>query len=291
MARVPSAFVVRPDRTLLALSLTTMLLFGGGCKHHRSALRPIYAAPAPAVVVPESSCPPGVVEEYGSPYTAPSPLPPSDTSVVPQSGEPVLEPVGPDLNVPSSTRREPRQTVPTQTRRATLRSRVQSFVNDPADLFLPPKADRPWRYVVIHHSAHPTGSYAQIDHDHRESIGTACGYHFVIGNGTESEDGLIEVASRWSEQKSGAHCRDAGQPAVNDYGIGICLIGNLNDAPPTARQIEAARALVDYLSDRYNITTERVGTHAQLAQSTTACPGKHFPAEAILGGRNLARNR
>jgi N-acetyl-anhydromuramyl-L-alanine amidase AmpD len=169
----------------------------------------------------------------------------------------------------------------------TLKSRVEPFVNDPNDLFLPPKADRPWRYVVLHHSAHLTGSYAQIDREHRKNLGTdGCGYHFVIGNGSESPDGQIEVARRWSDQKAGAHCRDARSPDVNDYGIGICLIGDLDKAPPTARQIEAARALVDYLRDRYGISSDHVGTHAVLAQNPTVCPGKNFPVQAILGGRS-----
>jgi N-acetyl-anhydromuramyl-L-alanine amidase AmpD len=163
-------------------------------------------------------------------------------------------------------------------------------VNDPNDLFLPPKADRPWKYIVLHHSAHASGSYAQIDREHRHVQGwDGCGYHFVIGNGSQSPDGQIEVAQRWSDQKPGAHCRNGKTPDMNDYGIGICLIGNFDEAPPSPRQIEAARALVSYLRDRYAIPTDHVGTHAVLASGPTACPGKQFPTSAILGTRNLAQ--
>jgi N-acetyl-anhydromuramyl-L-alanine amidase AmpD len=166
---------------------------------------------------------------------------------------------------------------------------VQPFVKDPSDLFLPPKADRPWRYIVLHHSAHSSGNYAQIDREHRQALGTAgCGYHFVIGNGSGSPDGQIEIAERWSDQKGGAHCRNGKNPDVNEYGIGICLIGNFDDAPPTARQIEASRALVSYLSDRYHISSDRIGPHSLLANGPTACPGKNFPATAILGDRGFA---
>jgi N-acetyl-anhydromuramyl-L-alanine amidase AmpD len=166
---------------------------------------------------------------------------------------------------------------------------VREFVDDPADLFQPPKADRPWQYVVLHHSRSASGSYGEIDRLHREHLGTTgCGYHFVIGNGTLSQDGQIEVTRRWSDQKAGAHCRDAHNPEVNEYGIGICLVGDLDAFPPTPRQVEAAQALVAYLRARYEIPADRSGSHAHLAQNPTACPGKHFPAEAILGTRNLA---
>ena len=106
-----------------------------------------------------------------------------------------------------------------------------------------------------------------------------CGYHFVIGNGTGSRDGAIEVTRRWSEQRPGAHCRDAAHPAVNEYGIGICLVGDLDAGPPTPKQVESARALVAYLQQRYAIPPERVVTHATVSATPTACPGSRFPTE------------
>jgi N-acetyl-anhydromuramyl-L-alanine amidase AmpD len=174
-------------------------------------------------------------------------------------------------------------------RQATLREGVRPFVNDPDTLFQPPKADRPWRYIVLHHSASPTGGYDSIDQEHRKRLGwQGCGYHFVIGNGSESPDGQIEVARRWTDQKNGVHCRDARNPDVNEYGIGICLVGDLESSPPTARQVAAARALVAYLGARYQIATDHTETHAHLAASSTSCPGRLFPTQAILGARGLA---
>ena len=83
-----------------------------------------------------------------------------------------------------------------------------------------------------------------VDRDHRERLGTqGCGYHFIIGNGSESPDGRVEIASRWLNQKAGAHCRDARTPDANDYGIGVCLIGDFDESAPSARQVEAARAM------------------------------------------------
>jgi N-acetyl-anhydromuramyl-L-alanine amidase AmpD len=174
-------------------------------------------------------------------------------------------------------------------RQAALGEQVRPFVNDPDDLFAPPKADRPWKYIVLHHSASPAGGYDSIDRAHRERLGwQGCGYHFVVGNGTESPDGRIEVARRWTEQKLGVHCRDGKHPDVNEYGIGICLVGDLEKSPPTDRQVAAARALVAYLAARYNIAPDHTETHAHLAASPTSCPGRLFPAQAILGTSGLA---
>lgn len=175
-------------------------------------------------------------------------------------------------------------------RQASLGEQVKPYLDDPEDLFLPPKADRPWKYIVLHHSASETGGYASIDREHRARLGwQGCGYHFIIGNGTESADGRIEIARRWSEQKLGVHCRDGKSPDVNEYGIGICLVGDLEKSPPTDRQVAAARALVAYLNDRYRISPGRADTHAHLAATPTSCPGRMFPASAILNPAGLAR--
>jgi hypothetical protein len=182
-----------------------------------------------------------------------------------------------------------RRSAPGRLRSASLRDDLTQYTNDADDLFLPPKADRPWKYIVLHHSAGAKGSYDSIDQEHRKRLGwQGCGYHFVIGNGSESPDGRIEVSQRWANQKLGVHCRDGKNPDVSEYGIGICLVGDLESTPPTARQVAAARALVAYLSDRYQIAADHTETHAHLAASPTSCPGRHFPAQAILGSKGLA---
>jgi N-acetyl-anhydromuramyl-L-alanine amidase AmpD len=302
-----SGLSVRPRHALVCLALGTSLAAVGGCKHNRyGAMRPRYIGPA--TVVPVEPCPspglaaPAFEDEAISP---PSLLAPADPAVRPgASEEPHLEPStvapeapaaepddrnGPVLETPRTSRRSARPEAP-RTRQATLRTRLSKYVNDPHDLFQPPKADRSWKYIVLHHSAQPEGDYAQIDREHRSRLGSAgCGYHFVIGNGTSSPDGQIEVAQRWSDQRGGAHCRDAKSPAVNDYGIGICLVGDLDQEGPTPKQIEAAQALVAYLQTRYNIPAPNVDVHARLAHNPTACPGKHFPADSILGAGRVAR--
>jgi hypothetical protein len=163
---------------------------------------------------------------------------------------------------------------------AVARERLRTLLGESGsdELFYPNKADRPWKYVVLHHSASPSGNYDQIDAEHRKVLGyDGCGYHFVIGNGTGSEDGQIEVAQRWVNQKHGVHCRNAKNSEIDEYGIGICFVGDLDKEPPTDRQVAAARALVAYLRSRYAIDPARVETHAHLAATPTVCPGKFFP--------------
>jgi N-acetyl-anhydromuramyl-L-alanine amidase AmpD len=179
-------------------------------------------------------------------------------------------------------------------KRASLSERLRPFVDDSSanELIYPSKADRPWRYIVLHHSATASGNYDQIDADHRKVLGfEGCGYHFVIGNGSGSGDGQIEVARRWSNQKQGVHCRNARSHDVDEYGIGVCLVGDFEHQQPTPRQVAAAQALVAYLSQRYKIAQSRVETHAHLAATKTACPGKYFPSDAILSTTRDAMSR
>jgi len=135
-------------------------------------------------------------------------------------------------------------------------------------------AQRPWRFIVLHHSATPRGSAAEFDRLHRANGWDELGYHFVIGNGTGSGDGEVEVGSRWPKQKHGAHCKVTGHPEYNDVGIGICLVGNFNETRPTEAQMAGLARLVRFLMTRYGIPRGRIFGHGQL--KPTDCPGRNF---------------
>jgi hypothetical protein len=77
-----------------------------------------------------------------------------------------------------------------------------------------------WQWIVIHHSATTTGGAAAFDKMHRAKGWDELGYHFVIGNGTDTRDGQVEVGSRWPRQKWGAHAKTPDN-RFNDFGIGI----------------------------------------------------------------------
>jgi hypothetical protein len=140
---------------------------------------------------------------------------------------------------------------------------------------------RPWKYVVIHHSATDEGNARRFDTHHREKKGwvNGLGYHFLIGNGNGSRDGQIEVGNRWDSQIDGAH---AGKDwyEYNKYGVGICLVGNFENDYPTSSQISSLTYLINYLQERCNIPRNQVILHKTFRK--TACPGRHFPYTEVM---------
>lgn len=149
--------------------------------------------------------------------------------------------------------------------------------------YVPGRPERRWKYIVFHHSATAEGSVAAIDAEHRTRKDRqgkpwmGIGYHFVIGNGRGMDDGQIEPTFRWREQLHGAH---AGNPEHNELGIGICFVGDFNQAPPTARQLAAARQLVRELALRYSIAPADIVRHRDVGP--TECPGSQFPLEQMV---------
>jgi len=147
--------------------------------------------------------------------------------------------------------------------------------------WLPPVEERPWQWIVIHHSATDRGSAAVFDDWHRNGRKwDELGYHFVIGNGTASGDGLVEIGSRWPKQKHGAHTKVWNREEYNQVGIGICLVGNFEKTRPSRAQMEALARLVDWLSARYKIPDERIIGHGQVCD--TRCPGRHFSFDDLF---------
>jgi N-acetylmuramoyl-L-alanine amidase len=138
------------------------------------------------------------------------------------------------------------------------------------------QGSRPWRYIVIHHSASARGNAASIDVAHRARGWDGLGYHFVIDNGAGGPDGQVEVGQRWQIQKWGAHTGGTPDNAYNKYGIGICLVGSFGDHPPSASQLAALSRLVSYLSAKYNISPQNVIGHRDAPNAKTECPGDYL---------------
>jgi hypothetical protein len=131
-----------------------------------------------------------------------------------------------------------------------------------------------WTCIVIHHSADDRGTPESIDRAHRLRGWDELGYHFVIGNGEGYPDGQVYVGSRWQKQKHGAHCKVPGN-YYNEHGIGICLVGNLDEHPPSELQMQALSRLVLFLEDRCGFGFDRVLTHGGIT-GKTRCPGRYF---------------
>ena len=63
-------------------------------------------------------------------------------------------------------------------------------------------------------------------------------YHFVIGNGTSTGDGQIEVGDRWRRQINGGHVHS---DYLNNIALGICLVGDFNRGQPTRASVGGVR--------------------------------------------------
>jgi len=153
------------------------------------------------------------------------------------------------------------------------RPRPATTTSDP----WPANGYRRWKYIVVHHSATDRGNAASFDRSHRLERGwDELGYHFVINNGAGGPDGRIEVGSRWTKQKWGAHTGGTPNNEYNDHGIGICLVGEFSHRMPSRAQIASLERLVRHLAGKYNIDPSNVIGHREAPNSATGCPGGAF---------------
>lgn len=150
------------------------------------------------------------------------------------------------------------------------------------DGWKPDAKPRDWKHIVIHHTATESGSVPSIHRAHLQRVDAAgnpwrgIGYHFLIGNGNGMVDGKVEATFRWEDQSAGAH---AGVSEYNEEGIGICLVGNFEQKPPTAAQLRAIEQLVATLRRQYRIPAKNVVGHGDV--KSTRCPGKLFPLDRV----------
>ncbi len=185
--------------------------------------------------------------------------------------------------VPTSPRPAPRQQP-----RNTQQRRVEVAMPPAEAGWLPAVGERPWQWIVVHHSASDRGSAAIFDDWHRNSRHwDELGYHFVIGNGTNSGDGLVEIGSRWPKQKHGAHCKVWNREEYNQVGVGICLVGNFDKTRPSRAQMDALVRLVDWLSARYRIDDAHIIGHGHVCD--TRCPGRYFSFGELFGQLHARR--
>ncbi len=138
-----------------------------------------------------------------------------------------------------------------------------------------------WKNIIVHHSATGNGNAEIFDRSHRRDrrMVNGLGYHFIIGNGTNSGNGEIEIGPRWTRQLAGGH---VSSPVYNHNSIGICLVGNFEQTHPSARQIAALTELVHYLRNGKFAGNSRFLVHREVDK--TLCPGRYFP---LLGMQRI----
>ena len=169
---------------------------------------------------------------------------------------------------------------------ATLRPPAKVAGNVPRE-WIPQVASRSWQSIVIHHSATPVGGASRFDRDHKDKGWDELGYDFVIGNGTDTSDGQIEVGPRWLKQKVGAHAKTPDN-WYNEHGIGICLVGNFEGSRPSAAQMRSVAKLVAYMMRTYHISENQIVGHGNT--KSTACPGRFLSVAEVqrMAGQMLA---
>ena len=140
---------------------------------------------------------------------------------------------------------------------------------------------RRWRYIVVHNSGTRQGNARAFDyyHLHVRHMPNGLAYHFVIGNGSSSGDGEIEIGNRWHRQINGGHVHS---DYLNNIALGICLVGDFNHDTPTPRQLAALDELIRYLRQRVGKIDREwaiVKAHREInpPRWPTDCPGEHFP--------------
>jgi hypothetical protein len=136
-----------------------------------------------------------------------------------------------------------------------------------------------WKYVIVHNSGTRQGNARIFDYYHRyvRRMPNGLAYHFVIGNGTSSGNGQIEIGNRWIRQLNGGHVHS---DYLNYISIGICLVGDFNRDLPTKAEYEALDELIRYLRRRVGKVDGRysiVRGHKEINPRPTDCPGNRFP--------------
>ncbi|MBI2094654.1 MAG: N-acetylmuramoyl-L-alanine amidase [Candidatus Omnitrophica bacterium] len=129
-----------------------------------------------------------------------------------------------------------------------------------------------WKTITVHHSATRQGSAKLFDRDHTRRHMGGLFYHFVLGNGTTTDDGEVEVGWRWKRQVK------ANRP----YDIQICLVGDFNKQQVSDAQFGSLVTLISLLMEQYPISLKAVRRHEDIKGRHTECPGRHFPFYRLL---------
>ncbi|HEY4282219.1 MAG TPA: N-acetylmuramoyl-L-alanine amidase [Chthoniobacterales bacterium] len=144
-----------------------------------------------------------------------------------------------------------------------------------------PVASNRWKFIVVHNSGTRQGNARVFDyyHKHVRRMKNGLAYHFVIGNGTSTRDGEIEIGDRWRRQINGGHVHS---DFLNNIALGICLVGDFNRDQPTRAQLDSCEELIRYLRERCGKADGRaipVRPHREMnpPRWATDCPGDAFP--------------
>lgn len=129
----------------------------------------------------------------------------------------------------------------------------------------------PRDHIVLHHTGAEEKDAAQVRRYHLSLGWRDVGYNYIL-----ERDGRV-VEGR-PPDIPGAHCSSGD---MNRRGIGVALIGNLDNHPPTRRQVEVLPALLGKLMTAYEIPVKRVLGHREVPGAATVCPGRYVDMHAL----------
>jgi N-acetylmuramoyl-L-alanine amidase len=135
-----------------------------------------------------------------------------------------------------------------------------------------------WTHIIEHHTGEEEKDAAQVKRYHLSLGWRDVGYHYII-----ERDGKV-VKGRTG---TGAHCKAGG---MNSKGIGIAMIGNMNNRKPTAAQYASMIELSAKLSKEHNIPVKNILGHKEVPGASTACPGKNVNMTQVRADVQQALN-
>jgi hypothetical protein len=175
-----------------------------------------------------------------------------------------------------------------------------------------PAVSRPWKGIVFHHSFskdNPTNSdFESIKRYHTsyridgnivtkevfearkaaaqgssfEKPWSDVGYHIIL----ERVDGKLEW--KWGRpwNVAGAHAGVPGNNHYNENYLGVCVIGNFDNAAPDGETWQACLALARQVMERFKISKDKIlghrETYAKLGlPQKKSCPGKMWDLEKM----------
>lgn len=132
-------------------------------------------------------------------------------------------------------------------------------------------------YIIIHHSLTDDGTVVNtqsIRRYHMNDLGwSAIGYHYLI----ERINNTVEIIKGRFDDQVGAHCK---QNRMNYKSLGICCVGNFDEAPPDDIVWYKLVRLCRSLMHIHDIPWQHVHPH-RLHATYKTCPGKMFDMDKL----------
>lgn len=148
--------------------------------------------------------------------------------------------------------------------------------------------------VQLHHTHVPVvnapdetpAAMQSICRSHRDRF-SDFGYHYAIDPYGRIWQGRGPMpADVGGDVREGAHAQ-----GFNERSMGVALIGDFDEAPPTAEALEATVELLAFLADAYDMDPNAtVGTESTGGSATRFPEGTHVDLPAIAGHRDTGSN-